>query len=144
MFRPRIALAFRFSNIYLVQMCSSPRTVSCQWVEFKDFEGQWQNLSFQNANMKISTLITVVTPLVAARPQHAHGTAPIAAAEPVIGDKEALKRTSTPKGCFRLATDVEWPSEAVWKQTFKDLIPRSKTLAKGVSRPDWKLRAFSY
>jgi hypothetical protein len=53
-------------------------------------------------------------------------------------------KTTTPAGCRKLSTDVDWPADAEWKKVLPEIIARSKTLAKGVYRPDYKVQAESY
>jgi hypothetical protein len=47
--------------------------------------------------------------------------------------------TTTPAGCYRLATDTEWPSPAEWIAALPRVIPRASNLARGVVRPDYHL-----
>lgn len=53
-------------------------------------------------------------------------------------------KTTTPAGCRKLDTDVDWPTEAQWKQALPGIIKRSTTLPKGVRRPDYRFRAEKY
>jgi FAD/FMN-containing dehydrogenase len=55
-----------------------------------------------------------------------------------------LAKPATPEGCKKLATDADWPSDAEWKQALPEVVARSSTLAKGVARPDYRVRAESY
>jgi hypothetical protein len=68
--------------------------------------------------------------------------APPQAAAPLAA-KAGPGQTTTPAGCRKLATDVDWPSEGDWKQVLPEITARSKTLAKGVYRPDYKVQAES-
>lgn len=52
-------------------------------------------------------------------------------------------QTTTPAGCRKLSTDVDWPAEGDWKKVLPEITARSKTLAKGVYRPDYKVQAES-
>jgi hypothetical protein len=52
-------------------------------------------------------------------------------------------KTTTPAGCRKLSTDVDWPADAEWKKVLPEIVARSKTLAKGVYRPDYKVQAES-
>lgn len=49
--------------------------------------------------------------------------------------------TTTPPGCYRLATDTEWPSPAEWALALPRAVPRASKLARGVVRPDYHLSA---
>ena len=56
----------------------------------------------------------------------------------------APKKENTPAGCRALNTDVEFPSEAVWKAELPQAISRTKTLADYVKAPDYKVVAKKY
>jgi hypothetical protein len=53
-------------------------------------------------------------------------------------------KTTTPAGCRKLSSDVDWPADTEWKKVLPEIVARSKTLAKGVYRPDYKVQAESY
>jgi hypothetical protein len=52
-------------------------------------------------------------------------------------------KTTTPAGCRKLSTDEDWPTDTEWKKVLPEISARSKTLAKGVYRPDYKVQAES-
>jgi hypothetical protein len=52
-------------------------------------------------------------------------------------------KTTTPAGCRKLSTDSDWPADSEWKKVLPEISSRSKTLAKGVYRPDYKVQAES-
>jgi len=58
--------------------------------------------------------------------------------------KASPGKTTTPAGCRKLSTDVDWPVDTEWKKVLPEIAARSKTLAKGVYRPDYKVQAESY
>lgn len=88
--------------------------------------------------MKFFVLLAAATKLTAASPQGSVGAAP--AAVQVNG-----KATTAPAGCLKLATDSDWPATEEWTKAMgSDVKARSKTLAAGVYRPDFSLRAESY
>lgn len=85
--------------------------------------------------MKLFVLFAAATGLTAAAPQVQ--PAPMV---PVNG-----KATTAPAGCRKLASDADWPAAAEWTKAMgHDVKARSKTLATGVYRPDFSLRAESY
>jgi hypothetical protein len=89
--------------------------------------------------MKLFVLLAAATHLTAASPQGSAASAPPSAPlAPVTG------KTTAPAGCRKLGSDADWPTEAEWKKALPEVEPRSKTLAAGVYRPDYKLRAESY
>jgi len=67
-------------------------------------------------------------------------TAPKAPAAPAA---PAGTKTTTPKGCRRLATDTDWPAADVWTKTFPGILPRQAAKAGAPVRPDYRLRAKS-
>jgi hypothetical protein len=98
--------------------------------------------------MKLLTFL-VAARLAAGLP-HGPDEAPMApAAKPAAkpASPPAVKagpgQTTTPAGCRKLATDVDWPAEGDWKKVLPEIAARSKTLAKGVYRPDYKVQAES-
>jgi FAD binding domain len=56
----------------------------------------------------------------------------------------APKKASTPAGCRALNADAEFPSEEVWKKELPLAVSRTKTLAKYVKAPDYKVVAMKY
>jgi hypothetical protein len=86
--------------------------------------------------MKLFVLLVAATRLTAASPQGSVAAAPPSAPLPL-----ATRNTTAPAGCRKLASDADWPVDAEWKKALPDIEPRSKTLAAGVFRPDYKLRA---
>ncbi|KAF2428253.1 FAD-binding domain-containing protein [Tothia fuscella] len=52
-------------------------------------------------------------------------------------------KTTTPAGCRKVDTDVDWPAAAEWTKVLPEIAPRAKNLAKGVYRPDYKVQAES-
>jgi hypothetical protein len=49
--------------------------------------------------------------------------------------------TTTPAGCYKLATDTDWPSLAEWTAALPRVVARASNLALGVVRPDYHLSA---
>jgi hypothetical protein len=83
---------------------------------------------------------TPVQPAAISAPASAPVIAPAGSPAPV----SPQRKTTTPAGCRKLATDVDWPTEAEWKQALPRIVTRSTTLPKGVRRPDYRVRAENY
>src|ERR1700755_734635 len=54
------------------------------------------------------------------------------------------KKENTPAGCRALNTDIEFPSEQVWKAELPQAVSRKTTLADYVKAPDYKVVAMKY
>lgn len=93
--------------------------------------------------MKLFVLLTAATRLTAASPQ---GQGSAAAAPPALPVTSPVAgKNSAPAGCRKLASDADFPVAAEWlKSLGSDVQARSKTLASGVYRPDFSLRAENY
>lgn len=93
--------------------------------------------------MKFFVLLAAATRLAATRltavsPRDSAAAAPVVA--PVNGNT-----TTAPAGCRKLSSDADWPVAGEWTKAMgSDVQARSKTLATGVYRPDFSLRAESY
>jgi hypothetical protein len=90
--------------------------------------------------MKLFVLLAAATRLTAASPQ----AGSVAAAPPSAPLPPVTGKATAPAGCRKLASDADWPADAEWKKALPDVESRSKTLAAGVYRPDYKIRAESY
>jgi hypothetical protein len=76
-------------------------------------------------------------PMVSPTPQQV----PVPATNVTVPTLVPKISTTTPPGCYRLATDTEWPSPADWASALPRAVPRASNLARGVVRPDYHLSA---
>jgi hypothetical protein len=96
--------------------------------------------------MKFLVLVAVISKLVTGVPQGTKGS--IASPKPASPAAQTVSlekgKTTTPPGCRKLSSDVDWPMRAEWRKALPEVSARSKTLAAGVYRPDYKVRAENY